>query len=356
MTRHARWILATILATSRAFASDASTFAIEAPPEAGVYRLRPSAEASNRWALAALTSAQVFDNAGERLPCSTVSSDVSSSIEMMYNSWLAKMDRSYPIEGRWLDANERAAFAAVNNFRIDAALQFSAPVLEQADDSANLEFDWHSDAPIDKAEMQLIQVADGKFVGRNALQTMLCMQYHFADSTDCLDALHKQGQIIWGAAPIKQGHQIASFAKASGEWQLRLHQLPAGFGIEHLVAMTHPPRPWVGNAVDAPGWILFQGNGRTPYSIRFSKEGPGAKVCGIGDGGLMKKPSAAQFAQPDWPPEAQITHEVATALQVDFLADPRKRSWAIWSIVIAGLFILAAAAIFFSAVQRRRKS
>ena len=205
-------VLAMMLTANGAFADDDSTFAIDALPAAGIYRLRPSVQASNRWALAAFTNARILDSADKPLPCAVVSSNISSRVEMTDNIWASKLERG-------------------------------------------------------------------------------------------------------------QG-----------------------------------PRPWVAEVVDAPGWLLFQGNGHTPYSIRFSNRQVGTDVCTFVDNGQMKRPPDAEFAQPDWPPEARITHEIENARTIGFMEDPVRRNWAAWAAMVSSLFAVGAGGIWFGEIQRRRKS
>jgi hypothetical protein len=100
------------------------------------------------------------------------------------------------------------------------------------------------------------------------------------------------GHVIWNF----EGEQRP--VKWAPNAELRFSKTPDEMNISKVTLNTWRRRPWANEKPAAPGWIVFLGDGKTPY---FYQIGLGTQRCG----GLANEGTPP--ASEDWPPEAVVS-------------------------------------------------
>jgi hypothetical protein len=297
-------------------------YTIDAPAAAGVYRIEPTKAVGDAWAISRLDAAAVFDADGKRVACE----------RLFRNAPILATPAHHAVSGRWLDPNELAALTPVDGFAYEKVWAFDPPAVVEGERNVYLDIAWRT--PVDSATPGDLQIVPEhpRRDGSGPLRRMALRDV--ASHTGEKDSrLYINGLVLTG--------------------EIRFHNAP-DVEIDHVVLDTAVTRPWARVTVDEPGWILFKGNGRTPYRLQLARAGDSC-------GGIGITWLAEIAASPDWPPPAAVGNEIVHAVRLDDPSrlltqrqdDATRRGWIRWSIFVGILFVLACA-IAISTDKRQR--
>ena len=316
-------LAAIMLAAGGDDASQTRAFAIDAPSGAGLFRIKPSAEASNAWAMSGFQAAAVFDADGHFLPCERV----------LRNALISQTRRERVIEGHWLSDDEMASLAPIGGFAFDKVWAFDPPPLDEAERNIYLKIDWTDTSTPDAGEVQIVP----EHLSRDGSGPLTHMQLSNANPR---------------TSKNPRSHFYIDGMPLAGQLRFRG---TLDLEVEHAVLDTATIRPWARTPVDVPGWIIFEGNGRTPYMLQIGFD---ATTCY----GLTPAKTASLADDPDAPPEATVSterHDIGRLgnppRQLERQqADRTRRSWMSWGIMVGIGFVVACLlAIARNTSQRR---
>lgn len=285
-------------------------FAIDAPAAPGLFRVKPTPEASNAWTISRFQVAAVFDAAGKRLACEVV----------RWNSPIAQTMRHRVVEGRWLSTDEIKMLSPLDGFTFERVWAFDRPPLDEAEKNVYFMIEWNAQSTIGVGNVQVVPQHPRKD-GSGPLTRM-----SLSDANAHLSPPQSRFYV--------DGMDLAG--------QLRFRGTASDLAIDRAILYSATTRPWARAPVDAPGWIIFDGNGRTPYVLQIAYDG---STCS----GLNAEKVASLASDPDAPPEVMLA---AALPNMGRLGDPPRdlergrgqadqHVWTVWAIFVGIGFIVA---------------
>jgi hypothetical protein len=292
---------------------DVRVYLVDAPAAPGIYRIEPTKAVSDVWAISRLNAAAVFDADGKRVACD----------KLLRSSPLLATPAHHAVKGHWLVRSKLAAPTTVDGFAYDRVWTFEPPALGETEKNVYLDIEWRTS--VDSATSGDLQIIPDhpRQDGSGPLRRMSLRD--IASRTGQNESrLYIDGLVLTG--------------------ELRFRNAPADIEIDHVVFDTATTRPWARATIDEPGWILFKGNGKTPYRLQIAREGESCGGIGIT---WLDDVAAA----PEWPPAATLGSEIPHVARLGDpnqllgrrLADAAQRGWIRWSILVGILFVLACA-------------